>query len=309
MYDSTDKKELNAVLEAMREIYGKKEEPKKDLKESVNTVAFQQEVAAFNALEDLFGYDAMAIITPQGAGAGFPDFAFRTKSKSGKVIDVHFEYKADNKAQMSSMRDWIFDGRKFTTKAIDDADKELMLLAMNSNPEIMSNAKRIYKDFNDVSKEMNLGKVPVLSSGLLSGLSSDFGVRKEFTKAVVNRTEKQQMGSIKGGFGPSMINFYKKKFMKNIKSSANGSILLFMIKDRVWLMDTTGDVNDKEIKDIAKSLGHRDFDRRLNANNIDANLEVRLSIRPGSTPFSKAKMDPQAAMRLRKAPPGGTKLL
>ena len=74
-------------------------------------------------------------------------------------------------------------------------------------------------------------------------------------------------------------------------------------------MDTLGNVNDKEIKDIARSLGHRDFDRRLNANNIDANLEVRLSIRPGSTPISKAKMDPQAAMRLRKAPPGGTKLI
>ena len=309
MYDSTDKKELNAVLEAMIEIYGKKEQPKKALYESVNTAAFQKEVAAFNALEDLFGYDAMAIIAPQGAGAGFPDFAFRTKSPEGKTIDVHFEFKADNKAQMSSMRDWIFDGRKFSTKAVDDADKELMLLAMNNNQEIMSNAKRLYKDFNDVAKEMNLGSVPVLSSGLLTNLSSDFNVRKEFTKAVINRTEKQQMGSIKGGFGPSMINFYKKKFKKNVRGSADGSILLFMIKDRVWLMDTLGNVNDKEIKDIARSLGHRDFDRRLNANNIDANLEVRLSIRPGSTPISKAKMDPQAAMRLRKAPPGGTKLI
>ena len=281
----------------------------KALYESVNTAAFQKEVAAFNALEDLFGYDAMAIIAPQGAGAGFPDFAFRTESPEGKTIDVHFEFKADNKAQMSSMRDWIFDGRKFYTKAVDDADKELMLLAMNNNQEIMSNAKRLYKDFNDVAKEMNLGSVPVLSSGLLTNLSSDFNVRKEFTRAVINRTEKQQMGSIRGGFGPSMINFYKKKFKNNVRGSADGSILLFMIKDRVWLMDTLGNVNDNDIKQIAQSLGHRDFDRRMNTNSIDANLEVRLSIRPGSTPISKAKMDPQAAMRLRKAPPGGTKLI
>lgn len=281
----------------------------KALRESVNTLAFEKEVEAFRALERVFGYDSPAIVAPQGAGAGFPDFAFRTRVPSGKTIDVHFEFKKDNKAQMSSMRDWIFDGSKFTTKAIDDVDKELMLQSMNNNSEIMSNAKRLYKDFNDVAKEMGYGKVPVLSSGLLSSISRDFKERKEFTKAVIGKTDKQQMGSVKGGFGQSLINFYKKKFRKNISRNSDGSIFLFMIKDRVWLVDTIGNVDQKDIDQVARKLGHRKIDDRMNASNIDANLEVRLSIRPGSTPISKAKIDPQAAMRLSKSPPGGTRII
>ena len=173
----------------------------------------------------------------------------------------------------------------------------------------MSNAKRLYKDFNDVAKEMGYGKVPVLSSGLLSSISRDFKERKEFTKAVIGKTDKQQMGSVKGGFGQSLINFYKKKFRKNISRNSDGSIFLFMIKDRVWLVDTIGNVDQKDIDQVARKLGHRKIDDRMNSSNIDANLEVRLSIRPGSTPISKAKIDPQAAMRLSKSPPGGTRII
>jgi len=176
----------------------------------VSAKAEAAERAAFDKVGKLL--KGKAIVSPAGFDAGFPDFGYRIDLTNGNTIDLHFEYKADYKAQMGSMRDWIFDGTKFTTKAIDDVDKELMLQSMNNNSEIMSNAKRLYKDFNDVAKEMGYGKVPVLSSGLLSSISRDFKERKEFTKAVIDRTKKQQMGSVKGGFGQSLINFYKKKF-------------------------------------------------------------------------------------------------
>ena len=55
------------------------------------------------------------------------------------------EYKADAKAQMGSMRDWIFDGSKFITPN-STPEKDDLIAIMNSTPDDIRNGKRLLVD-------------------------------------------------------------------------------------------------------------------------------------------------------------------
>ena len=289
----------------------------KALYESVPRDADQKEIEAFYAINQILDNDSptnYAFVTPRGSDTGFPDFGFNVRTSNGKSIDVHIEFKKDAAAYMGSMRDWVFDGTKYRSgdRAIDDADKELMILAMNNNPTIVAGGKRLLKAFDDAAKQHGL-RVSELANYTLARLAppKERKLRQAVAQEVKNN-HLQQIGSIKGGFGSTIIDFYNKKFKKAIRSSADGSILLFMIKDRVWLMNKDGNVNDEDIKEVARKFGVRDFDsRNFNRSSIDADLEVRISIRKAEDLFKQPFIDVRAGMKMRRqsSPRGGTKLI
>ena len=289
----------------------------KALYESVPRDADQKEIEAFYAINQMLENDSptnYAFVTPRGSDTGFPDFGFNVRTSNRKSIDVHIEFKKDAGAYMGSMRDWVFDGRQYRpgAKAIDDADKELMLLSMNKNPTIVAGGKRLLKAFDDAAKKHGL-RVKELANYTLARLAppKERKLRQAVAQEVKNNNV-QQIGNIQGGFGSTIIDFYNKKFKKAIRSSADGSILLFMIKDRVWLMNQDGNVDQDDIKEIAQKFGVREFDsRNFNRSSIDADLEVRISIRKADDLFKQPFIDVKAGMKMRRqsAPRGGTRII
>ena len=110
----------------------------------VSAKAQQAEDAAFKKVGELL--QGEPIVSPAGFDAGFPDFAFRVETATGGLIDLHFEYKANDKAQMGSMRDWIFDGRTFINKDPTNEDKNDLIELMNSDRVAVENGKRLLQD-------------------------------------------------------------------------------------------------------------------------------------------------------------------
>jgi hypothetical protein len=129
---------------------------------AVSSAAQLAELNAFKKVRAKFG-NPIPFAEPAGFETSFPDFGFRFEIEN-KIIDVHIEYKADSKAQMGSMRDWIFDGTKYSTPDSGNSAKQDLIAIMNSSPEATANGKRL---LNDLKKYFD-PKVTKIYSGTLT---------------------------------------------------------------------------------------------------------------------------------------------
>ena len=112
---------------------------------AVSANAELAEKNAYNNLLKKLGLTSNnAWAAPAGFSTDFPDFGFRVQIGT-KQVDMWIEYKADAKAQMGSMRDWVFDGNKFITPN-STPEKDDLIAIMNSTPEAIRNGKRLLTD-------------------------------------------------------------------------------------------------------------------------------------------------------------------
>lgn len=245
------------------------------------------------------------IAKPAGSGTDFPDFGYRIELK-GKKVDLHFEFKDDWKTQMGSMRDWIFDGNKFSTNKID-ADKETLISIMNSSPEAKVEAKRL---LNGIKKYYS-PKVTKLFSGSLNVLPVNDRMKNYLN--LVNNLEDYQIANIASkALGQKVLDHYHKKFHANLQSDADYSVLFFMIKDSIWFVEETGTLDQQSKLAIAAYFGAKQISV---LGGLTANLEVRIQPRPSlkslkQTPNKPVKgIDVMANFRLKAKPSGGVKVM
>lgn len=268
----------------------------------VNLKALNDEKDAYKKVGKLFP-NAKSLVEPAGFDTGFPDFAYRTTLKSGKVIDVHFEFKQSANAPMGSMRDWIFDGREFTTPDVSNESKQELIYMMNNTPTAITNGKRLLKGLQThVSKDIKR-----LYSGSL-GIIKDKMTRKFLIRQFMDNMENYTIATVKGdALGNKIIEHYKKKFVVNLERGSDASILLMMLKDTVWIVDTNKPITSAEQNEVAAQLGLSSFTK---LKGLKANLECR--IQPRSTEDEKPKqasIDVMASFRLSGRPAGGGKVI
>lgn len=243
-----------------------------------------------------------AIVSPAGFDAGFPDFAYRVKMKDGSSIDLHYEYKADYKAQMGSMRDWHFDGRKFSTPDTGSESKQELIQVMNNTKVAVQNGKRLLSDL----KKYFSKDVTKLYSGSMTVIK-DKDTRKAMAMEFAKGTDNYQIAQIQNSsMGQKIIDHYKTKFKKNLKRGSKGSLLFMFLKDKVWLVDTSGSVSAAHKAEVATKMGLAKLD---DLRNLEAKLEVRIQPRGLNSPSKPASIDAMASYRLAKAPAGGGKVI
>ena len=243
-----------------------------------------------------------AIVSPAGFDAGFPDFAYRVKMKDGSSIDLHYEYKADYKAQMGSMRDWHFDGRKFSTPDTGSESKQELIQVMNNTKVAVQNGKRLLSDM----KKYFSKDVTKLYSGSMTVIK-DKDTRKAMAMEFAKGTDNYQIAQIQNSsMGQKIIDHYKTKFKKNLKRGSKGSLLFMFLKDKVWLVDTSGSVSAAHKAEVATKMGLAKLD---DLRNLEAKLEVRIQPRGLNSPSKPASIDAMASYRLAKAPAGGGKVI
>lgn len=243
---------------------------------------------------------AKVLVSPAGFDAGFPDFAYRVTA-GNKVLDLHFEYKADYLAQMGSMRDWSFDGSKFSTPDVNSESKQELIAVMNNTPKAIMNAKRL---LNDLKKYFD-PSVTKLYRGSLTVIK-DKDTRKALAREFAANTDNYQIAKIKdSSMGDKIIEHYKNKFKKNLKSGSRGSILFMMLKDTVWLVDSEGSVTNTDLLEVAQMMG---LDKLDQIRGLSAQLEVRIQPR-GLNSSKPASIDTMASFRLAAIPRLGGKVI
>lgn len=268
----------------------------------VSAKAQAAENNAFKKLGERLGNESKAIVSPAGFDAGFPDFAYRIKLSDGTIVDLHYEYKADYKAQMGSMRDWIFDGRQFSTPDTKSESKQELIDVMNNTPEATKNAKRL---LNDLQKYFSKD-VKRIYSGALSAIK-DKDTRKALASEFARNTDNYHIAKIESKvMGDKIVDHYKTKFKKNLKGGSKASLLFMFLKDKIWLVDTTGRLTPTQKTEIASMMGLSKLD---DLKNLEAKLEVRIQPRGLNSPNKHASIDVMASYRLAKAPAGGGKII
>ena len=261
----------------------------------VSSKAEAAEIAAFKKVQSILK-GAHAFAVPAGFETSFPDFGFRVMVGKKKV-DLHIEYKADAKAQMGSMRDWVFDGTKYTTPNPTDEKLDLIDI-MNGTPDAIKNGKRL---LNDLKKHAD-SKIKTLYSGTMT-IESDKEERRKKLVNFTKNTENYQIAKINNTtLGSGIISHYKKKFKKSQKPDADASVLLMMIGNKIWMVDKTLPFNAAIQKEIAAYFGATTIP---NIGNISAALEVRIQPRGLSAPGKPVSIDVMASFRLSAAPGGG----
>lgn len=258
------------------------------------------EKAAYDKLHKVLG-SPVAFATPAGFGTGFPDFGFRLMVDK-KNIDVFIEYKADAKAQMGSMRDWRFDGRKFYTPARGDDEKEILIDIMNDNPECVKNGKRILNDMKTYFDK----NVKEISSGMLT-IEKDQKQRRKKLMNFVDNTANYQLAKIENNsLGQGILSHYHKKFVSGIRRDADYSMLMMMIGDELWFIEDRGTLDRSGKDKVAARFGVNSF---TTMSQLKANLEVRIQPRGLSSASKPVSIDVMASFRLAGKPPSGTKVI
>jgi hypothetical protein len=272
----------------------------------INVKAQQDEIKAFKSVQKQLG-NPEAFASPAGFATGFPDFGF-TVYVNKKRVDLFFEYKADYKAQMGSMRNWTFDGRTFDAPdSATDEDKQQLLEIMNNTPDAIKNGKRLLKDFKDYfdNPKKPVYRIPKISSGMLS-VEKDIKLRKTKLQNFANNTENYQVANIDNStMGQKILDHYHKKFIKNLNRQADHSILFMMLDDTIWFIEETGNLTRDEKMKVAKMLG---ADSITHMNNPKAKLEVRIQPRGLSGGDKAPSIDVMASFRLSAKPSGGVKI-
>lgn len=269
---------------------------------AANDKAMRDEVEAFKKVKAILGHTATVFEVPAGSGTGFPDFGFTVTLPAGKV-DLHIEYKNSHTAQMGSMRDWVFDGTKFSTPDKNNNEKKDLLAIMNDTPVAINNGKRLLSDLQKYSSQ----DIKTLYSGSMT-IIKDRVTRKVVLQNFADKTRDYQVANIANAdLGDGIIKHYKQKFKKSINGSrAKAHILIMMIKDEIWYVDTAGTTNKDTIKQIAGLLGVNGINKLAG---LTANLECR--IQPRSMELTKSKpasIDVMANFRLKGKPTGGTRI-
>ena len=271
----------------------------------VSGVALAAEADAFNALGQLLGPNSRPIVSPAGFDAGFPDFAYRVGMNDGTTIDLHYEYKGDYKAQMGSMRDWHFDGAQFLTPDLTSESKQELINIMNNTKIAVDNGKRLLADL----KKYFHKDVKRLYSGSMT-IVKDKSTRKALAQEFANNTRDYQIAKISSSvMGKKIVNHYKTKFKKNLKPGSEASLLFMFLKDKVWLVDTTGKISSEHKAEIAEIAGMMGLAKLDPLKNLEAKLEVRIQPRGLNSPAKPASIDTMANYRLAKSPAGGGKII
>ena len=262
--------------------------------------AQQAEINAYNKVKKLLG-NPQAFAEPAGFATGFPDFGFRL-NVDAKNVDVHIEYKADPKAQMGSMRDWLFDGTKFTTNDKNSSDKETLIAVMNADSECKKNGIRILKD----AKQYFDKRVMKIYSGMLT-VESNKDMRRSKLLNFVHNTANYQLAKIENAsLGQKILDHYHHKFMKSVRGDADYSILLMMIGNDVWFIEDKGTLSADSKKKVAEKFGVTNI---AVMNQLKANLEVRIQPRGLSAPGKPVSIDVMASFRLAGKPSAGTTVI
>ena len=266
----------------------------------VSTNAQLAEKLAFEKLSKRLG-STTAFAKPAGFDTGFPDFGIRMII-DGKKVDLHIEYKADAKAQMGSMRDWIFDGTRFTTPDTKSEEKNDLVDIMNSSPECIKNGKRLLADFKKYADP----KITKIYSGMMT-IEKDQKERRKKLENFAAKTNNYQLAKIQDStLGKKIIEHYESKFAKSKKADANYSMLLMMIENDIWFIDESGTAS-KDLKDkILKRFGATNIPV---LSNLGAALEVRIQPRGLSAPGKPVSVDVMASFRLSGKPSNGYKVI
>jgi hypothetical protein len=260
---------------------------------SVSSAAQQAEVNASQKLQKALGGEQNApfFVKPAGFSTEFPDFGLVLQYER-QPLYLHIEYKADSKAQMGSMRDWIFDGEKFTSPKLDDVDKKELLDIMNSNQDCVKNGKKLLELF----KKYYDSKVTKIYSGVLT-VESDIKLRRPKLLSFISnlKPDTYQLANIKDNdsLGDKLLKVYKNKFNK-VKKSGGPNICYMMIGNELFLVDSSG-ATDAHHKYVADLLGHRSIPQ---LKDLRASLEVRIQPRGLSGPSKPVSIDVMASFRL-----------
>lgn len=261
---------------------------------AVSSAAQQQEIKAFQRVKSLLNYPS-TFAEPAGFETSFPDFGFSV-DVGGKRLDLHIEYKADYKAQMGSMRDWIFDGRQFSTNDKTSDEKAALIDIMNSSPLCIDNGKRLLKDFQSVNP-----KISKIYTGMLT-FEPNKMMRRMMLEKFTQITDNYQLAKINNTqLGNAIISHYKKKFKSSIKPAASASAMLMMIDSTLWLVDTDAKFNSTYSKALNNMFGKP----MPKIPSLQAALEVRIQPRGLSSPDKPVSVDVMASFRLGSKIAGG----
>ena len=267
-------------------------------------ISANAEQAEKNAYEKLLKKMSLtykdAWAAPAGFSTDFPDFGFRLQVGE-KQVDIWIEYKADAKAQMGSMRDWIFDGNKFTTPNLTP-EKEELIAIMNSTPEAVRNGKRLLVDLKKYADT----RIQKIYSGTMT-IESDKDKRRQKLINFANNTENYQIAKIDNtALGQGIIKHYKKKFKAGLRGDADYSMLLMMIDNEIWFVDEIGRLNSKEEQQLLERFGTGNLPV---LSNLKAQLEVRIQPRGLSAPGKPVSIDVMASFRLSGKPVAGYRVI
>lgn len=254
-----------------------------------------EEVAAFNKFIAM-GFESFA--EPAGSAVAFPDFGLSIEL-DGKRVDLHIEYKMNRSAQMGSMRDWIFDGSKFTSPAEDSNEKQELLDLMNGSEICVKNGKRLLADL----KTYVGPEVERISSGSLNFIK-DKDERKSKLQDFASGTDNFQLANLESGtLGEQILSHYKRKFTP--RAGADYSILVMMMGSELWVIESDKKVPSDIQHLISQSLGVDDIPV---LKDISAKLEVRIQPR-GLNSDGRASLDVMASLRLQgKSAGAGAKI-
>jgi len=267
---------------------------------AVSSAAQQAELRAFEKVKKLLK-GAQVTSAPAGFETSFPDFGFRIQVGK-KTVDILIEYKADAKAQMGSMRDWIFDGRSFKTPDLRNEEKKDLIEIMNQSSEAVQNAKRLLKDFKTYADP----KINLIYSGMMT-IEKDQKIRRSKLEAFAAGTKNYQIAKIANTtLGNGIISHYKKKFKDAVSSDANYSVLLMMIGNEIWFVDEKGTLAPEEQKGFLKMLNITNIPVMRN---LSANLEVRIQPRGLSAPGKPVSVDVMSSFRLNGKPGSGATII
>jgi len=258
------------------------------------------EKLAFEKLSKKLG-KTTAFAKPAGFDTGFPDFGIRMII-AGKKVDLHIEYKADSKAQMGSMRDWVFDGTRFTTPDTTSDEKNDLIDIMNSSPECIKNGKRLLNDFKKYSDP----KITKIYSGMMT-IEKDQKERRKKLENFAAKTNNYQLAKIQDStLGQKIIEHYETKFIKSKKSDADYSMLMMMIDNEIWFINDAGTASKEVIQGILEKFKASSIPV---LSNLGAALEVRIQPRGLSAPGKPVSIDVMASFRLSGKPSNGLKII
>lgn len=268
---------------------------------AISANAEQAEKNAYNNLLKKIGLTSKdAWAAPAGFSTDFPDFGFRIQIGS-KQVDLWIEYKADSKAQMGSMRDWVFNGSKFTTPN-PTPEKEELIDIMNNTPEAIRNGKRLLNDL----KKFADPRIKSIYSGTMT-IESDKDKRRQKLINFAESTNNYQIAKIDNTLlGQGIIKHYKKKFKSGLRRDSNYSMLLMMIDNEIWFVDEAGQLSPKEQQQLLDKFGTNNLPT---LSNLKAQLEVRIQPRGLSAPGKPVSIDVMASFRLSGKPSAGYKVI
>jgi hypothetical protein len=258
------------------------------------------EEASFKKIQKMLG-NPEVFAKPAGSAAGFPDFGFNMKL-NGKTYCLQFEYKMDPKAQMGSMRDWIFDGNEFTSNTIND-EKENLLAVMNESKPCIKRGKEILKEFQTFGDK----RIKKISSSMLTVEKDQKARRANLMNYVDGKKTDYQLAKINdGSLGDSIIDHYRTKFNISRNRQADGGNILFMvIGDQLFYVEKTSNVRQADVDAFAKYFN---TDKFVTLNNLSASLEVRIQPRGLNSPGKPVSVDVMASLRLNGLKKSGTKI-